>query len=829
LPPFVLTIFGVSGLLALASVLPPLAPRLRLPLTVLLAAVGCGLGITIGVIAPYLPSGVLSDFFDALRTMPLSSEVLLSLFLPALLFETALSADLRRLLDDFAPILLLAVVAVLVTTMIVGWAVASATGKPIIVCLLLGAIIATTDPVAVVGVFRDLGAPRRLTTLVEGESLLNDAAAIALFGLLAGLLSGRQDATLSNTAIEFLVSFLGGLGFGFAVAWIGVTILRLLKGIRQAEMTLTVALAYLTFIAADEYLHVSGVVAVVTAALVLGTAGRIRTTQANWEALVENWGQLGFWANALIVLLAGLIVPKLIAGVRWQDILGLVVLIVAALGARAIVLFGLLPAMSTMRIAQSVTNQQKLVILWGGLRGAVSLALALAATEIRWLDADTRHFVPLLATGFVLFTLFVNGPSLRSLIRLLGLDRLTDDERAVREGALGLALDRVASRIGEMARELDVPTEAVEAVSRPYRDRLTALTSNQVARLETEARLQLGLLSLARREERLYLEYRGNRLIAGRMLPQLVAETGRLQDAAKSAGVEGYRTASRRSVGFSRMLRLALLANRRLGVERPLSNLIAQRFERLAIMKLAVATLLSFTRERVSPVLGSDAAVNLCALLEARLTAVVEALEALRLQYPRYARALEARMLGRTALRLEQAEYDELLAEQVIGEEVHKDLNQELSHRWRAVDRPPPLDLIMPVADQIARVPLFASLGPQARGQIAKLLRPRLVLPGEPILIKGERGDAMYFIASGAVEVKLDPAPLRLGSGDFFGELALLTNQPRSADVTALGYCRLLMLRARDFRQLLDSDAAFAEAVGSVARARLAASPVPGQ
>src|SRR5206468_9121565 len=109
--------------------------------------------------------------------------------------------------------------------------------------------------------------------------------------------------------------------------------------------------------------------------------------------------------------------------------------------------------------------------------------------------------------------------------------------------------------------------------------------------------------------------------------------------------------------------------------------------------------------------------------------------------------------------------------------------------------------------------------------KIARLLRPRLALPGEPIVIKGERGDAMYFIASGAVEVKLDPAPLHLGSGDFFGELALLTNQPRTADVTALGYCRLLVLREGDFRRLLDSDSAFAEAVGSVARARLAAAP----
>lgn len=829
MPPLVLTVFGVSGLLALASLLPPLAPRLRLPLTVLLAAVGCALGLTLGVAGPYLPPGPLADFFDALRTMPLNSEVLLSLFLPALLFEMALATDLRRLLDDLGPILLLAVIAVLVTTIVVGWALAVATGMPAMVCLLLGAIISTTDPVAVVGVFRDLGAPKRLTTLVEGESLFNDAAAIALFGLLAGLLGGSEDSSILGTATAFLADFLGGLGFGFVMAWLGVGILRALRAQRRAEMTLTVALAYLTFVTAEHYLHVSGVVAVVTAALVVGTAGRIRVPPASWDFVAENWSQLGFWANALIVLLGGLVVPRLIPGVGWREVFALLVLIVAALAARAIVLYGLLPAMSAMKMAHTVTHPQKLVILWGGLRGAVSLALALAATEIPWLDPEARRFVALVATGFVLFTLFVNGPTLRVLIRLLGLDRLTPAERAVREGALGLALARVESRIGELARELDVPAEAAEAVGRPYRDRLSASAGGEVAALDAEARLRLGLLSLARREERLYLEYRRDRLVSSRMLPQLVADAGRLQDAIKNAGAEGYRVAARRAVGIARPLRLALLANRRLGLERPLSQLIGQRFERLAIVKLAVATLITFNRHRLAPVLGADAAAELGALLEVRLAAVVEALEALRLQYPHYARALEARMLGRTALRLEQAEYDELLAEEVIGEEVHKDLNRELAQRWRALDRPPPLDLIMPVPDQIARVPLFAALGPAARAKIARLLRPRLAVPGERIVVKGERGDAMYFIASGAVEVRLDPAPLRLGSGDFFGELALLTNQPRVADVAALGYCRLLVLRARDFRRLLDSDSAFAEAVGSVARARLAAAPLPGQ
>ncbi len=827
--PFVLTVFGVSGLLALASLLPPLSPRLKLPLTVLLAGVGCGLGLTLGIVGPYLPPGPLVDFFNALRTLPLSSEALLSLFLPALLFEMALSTDLRRLIDDLGPVLSLAVIAVLVTTMVVGWALAATTAMPLLVCLLIGAIIATTDPAAIVGVFRDLGAPKRLTTLLEGESLFNDAAAIALFGLLAGLLSGRQSTSLAGTALIFIAEFAGGLGFGFIIARLGVAILRGLRGYLRSEMTLTVALAYLTFIAAEHYLHVSGVVAVVTAALVLGTSGRTRVPPANWASLVEYWGQLGFWANALIMLLSGLLVPRLIPGIGWAEIFALAVLIAAALAARAMVLFGLWPVLSALKMAQNVTHAQKLVILWGGLRGAVSLALALAATEIAWLDPATRRFVGLLATGFVLFTLFVNGPSLRALIRLLGLDRLTAAERAVREGALGLALGRVESRIGELADELGVPPEAVEMVGRPYRERLSALAAGEVAKLDSESRLRLGLLSLVRREEHLYLQYRHDRLASSGMLPQLVADTGRLQDAVKLAGLEGYRAAARRAVGFSRPLRLALLANRRLGVERPLSHLIGQRFEHLAIVRLAVATLIDFARRRVAPVLGENAARQLSVLLEERLAALVEALEALRLQYPRYARALEEQMLGRTALRLEEGEYDELLAEEVIGEEVHKDLNRDISQRWRALDRPPPLDLIMPVADQIARVPLFAALGPAARAKVARLLRARLAVPGERILVKGERGDAMYFIASGAVEVKLDSAPLRLGSGDFFGELALLTNLPRTADVTALGYCRLLMLTARDFHRLQDSDAAFAEAVGAVARARLAATPFPRQ
>src|SRR5262249_8505241 len=229
----------------------------------------------------------------------------------------------------------------------------------------------------------------------------------------------------------------------------------------------------------------------------------------------------------------------------------------------------------------------------------------------------------------------------------------------------------------------------------------------------------------------------------------------------------------------------------------------------------------AFTARQLAPVLGADAAALLSGLVEERLALTTEALDALRLQYPHHAEALESRMLGRTALRLEEGEYGELLAQDVIGEEVYKDLNRQLAQRWRRVDRPPPLDLMMPIGDQIARVPLFAGLGTAAQHRVARLLRPMLAVPGQRIIAKGERGDAMHFIGSGAAEVRLGDAGLRLGSGDFFGELALITNQPRNADVVALGYCRLLVLRARDFRTLLEADATLADAISAVAERRL--------
>ena len=331
------------------------------------------------------------------------------------MFEAAITSDVRRMLEDAAPILTLAVVATLVTSAIVGLVLWPLAGMPLVVCLLLGAVVATTDPAAVIAVFRDVGAPARLTRLVEGEALLNDAAAIVLFVVLLGMIARGHEPDVLGGASEFVISFVGGAAVG---ALAGRALLQLIPWARDdrlAEATLTVAFAYLSFIVAERFFHVSGVVAVLSAGLIVSAFGRARITPENWSFLTNLWAQIAFWAHSLVFLLASMLVPRLLVDMQWRDLALVAVLIVAAFVARLLELFLLLPVLSFLRLTQPISTSFKLAIVWGGLRGALTLVLALAATENPMLPQEVQRFIAVLATGLVLFTLLVNGTTLRQV------------------------------------------------------------------------------------------------------------------------------------------------------------------------------------------------------------------------------------------------------------------------------------------------------------------------------------------------------------------------------------------------------------------------------
>lgn len=272
---------------------------------------------------------------------------------------------------------------------------------------------------------------------------------------------------------------------------------------------------------------------------------------------------------------------------------------------------------------------------------------------------------------------------------------------------------------------------------------------------------------------------------------------------------------------FGPVFRWALALHRRFGLDRPLAAALADRFEFLMVQHRVLSSLVPFCRDRLQPLVGEEVTGEVIRLTAARTEIVERSLVALKLQYPAYAAALQRQFLARIARQRENLAYRLLAANQVVSGEVERDLRGEVEAYWSGLDTRPKLDAQLSAIDLVQRVPIFRDLDRTRQQAIANLLKPRLALPDAVIVQRGEKGDAMYFIASGAVRVLLDRGDTELGSGDFFGELALLTGRPRVADVLAMGYCQLLVLRARDFQRLLQQDAGLKARIEQVAEERL--------
>src|SRR5215467_13623863 len=575
------TVFAVTALLGLVSLLLPLAQRFSIPYAVLLALVGIAIGGVANFPYPYTPVGAIGDVVSWLHNFGLSAESLLYVFLPALLFEAALNVDVRQLSDEVAPVLLLAVIGVIVSTFVVGLALWPISPVGLLACVILGAIIATTDPVAVVAIFHDIGAPRRLSTLVQGESHFNDAAAIAIYSLAVAMLAGDRPASPLDGVITFARQFGGGLAAGYVAGWAVTLLFPALRASRLAEATLTIAFAYVIFVICDHYVGVSGVVAVAAAALAVSAAGRRRLSPSNWESLVVTWEQIAFLASSLIFLFAAMQVPELLEKASWTDLGLLAALVIAALVARALTLYGLIPMLSFAGIAKPIDREHKLVMLWGGMRGAVSLALALAAAENAALPPEVRQFVGILATGFVLFTLLVTAPTMRPLMRLLKISSLAPAEIAVSQRVIGLSLSSIPQEIETVGRQHQISPEIVAEVAKVYNghDGGPAGAITETGELPAGLRERVALYVLADREQEFCLEYFESRTVSRRVAASLLAHAAQLRDGARSDGVVGYHKAAERIRGFGPALRLALAMQRRLGIAWLLARLLADRFE----------------------------------------------------------------------------------------------------------------------------------------------------------------------------------------------------------------------------------------------------------
>ena len=822
MPDTVLVLLVVAGLLLIVGLSQPLAVRLRLPPSVLLAAVGVGIGAFPTVSDQLGLSGSMDAAAGLFTDLPVSSVTFIYAFLPLLVFEAGIVTDVRRTIEDAAAILVLAVIATLITTAAIGYALWPFAQVPLVICLLLGAVVATTDPAAVIAVFRDVGAPARLTRLVEGEALLNDAAAISLFVVLLGMiLTGREPDLIAGLA-EFTFYFVGGGIVGFLAGRLLLWIIPRVGDDRLAEATLTLAFAYLAFIAAERLFHVSGVVAVLILGLTVSALGRSRIAPENWLFLTDLWEQIAFWSRSLIFILASILVPRLLINIGLIDALLLAILIIAAFGARVLALFVLLPTLERFGLTPRIDRAYKVAITWGGLRGALTLVLALAVTENAALPREVQRFVAVLATGFVLFTLFINGTTLRLVISLLGLDRLSPRNEALRDRILALSYSDACSAAQELAETHALSSAAVDGVIAAYQAKIAAAKANDVAErhLTERDRLAIALAALGNQERVLALAMLSDRIASPATVQVLLGYADALAEGAHREGRLGYRRAAEGALAFSAGFRIAYYLYRRLGLLRPLANRLAERVELLLVIRFLIERLTGFNDHQIRSVFDERVTSITADILSKRRQAVVGALDALRRQYPDYVVELEARFLRQSGLRHEMTRYQSLFEEGLIAREIYDDLKRGVLGA-RAAEAPPRFDIGLDTPALVARLDILAGLSDRQLDLVCKLLRPRFAIPTERIIRKGERGDAVFFIASGAVEVILPDRRVGLGSGEFFGEMALLSGRLRQADVVALTYCQMLVLRRADFERFVEANPDAKNTINRVAEARL--------
>lgn len=341
----------------------------------------------------------------------LSSDVILLVFLPPLLFEAAFLLDIKLLWTLRIGVLALAGPGVLLAMAVGGGLVHWGLSMPWSIALLFGAIVAATDPVAVLVTFRELKVARRLAALLEGESLLNDGVALVLLVVLVDAVEHGFDAT--HAVGSFVWAILGGSLVGLLAGSIGHLLISRIDE-HLTEMSVSIAVAYASFLGADK-LHCSGVLATIAAAITLGHLGRTRGwvySAGSEQVLIDLWEYLAFVANAALFLMMGLLVRASgLADHPRAVLLG----ITAALVGRAVVAYGFGSALH--RWVFRVPAEERHVLFWGGLRGAIAMAAALSLPP----DFPQRDEVLAMTYGVVLFTLLAQGLTIGWLLRRLNL------------------------------------------------------------------------------------------------------------------------------------------------------------------------------------------------------------------------------------------------------------------------------------------------------------------------------------------------------------------------------------------------------------------------
>ncbi|MCR4322655.1 MAG: sodium:proton antiporter [Candidatus Azambacteria bacterium] len=459
-PFFYSVVLAVSFLLFVASVTTVFIKRLRAPYTVVLVVIG----LALSVFSEY-------ETFAFLNVLELSPDLVFYLFLPMLIFEGAYNIRYLDLRSSIKTISLLSVISLSISTFFIGFVLYfilpyAGIQVSLLTLLLFGALISATDPIAALTIFKEIGVPKRLRMLLEGESLLNDGTALALFQVIlvmmaAGAFTGR---VVVEGFAYFWVLLLGGAVFGIVMGWLFAKLIEKVRNIAVVEITLTLILAHITFIFAERFLSVSGIIATTAAAMMIGNYGRYKISPNVREFMEHFWEYAAFVSNSLIFLLIGLSVKGASFG---EYILPVLMALGVVLVARFLSVFTVAPIVNRFFTREGkIPFSWQLVLAWGGLRGALPLAIVLLLPA----DFAQRNFILVLTLATIFFTLVIKAATMKSFLHYLKLHLFSSTEELEREEGFILMDGKIQSQLRIMVENKRIPQNAYDKLSGMYHE-----------------------------------------------------------------------------------------------------------------------------------------------------------------------------------------------------------------------------------------------------------------------------------------------------------------------------------------------------------------------
>lgn len=791
---------GIIALLIIAVAVLAMAKKLRLPYTVILVIIG----IALAQFAASAKYGI-----PILHELAISPDLILYVFLPTLIFDSALHLDPRSLRRNISPILALAVPGLLLSTGLIGLIVWAATPIPLSGALLLGAILSATDPVAVVALFRQLGAPKRLTTMVEGESLFNDATAIVLARILIGVIAAGtlNSETVASGIFDFFVLFFGGLLVGAALGFVVAFVIGLVESDPLIEIPLTTALAYLSFLVAERNFEVSGVMATVGAGLVIGGWGRVKISPSVQIYLENFWGQMAFIANALIFLMLGLRVEPQIL---FNSLDQLPWVLLAMLVSRATIVYGMMPWVSRLHGGKPLKLAYQTVMIWGGLRGAIAIALVLSLPKYPYTETLVA-----LVMGAVLFTLLVQGLTMEPLVKWLGLDK-----------------PHLIDRILKLERDLETARHAQERIKQlrngglfssrivhqlslqcyqtmhSAKQAIQNLRKRELGVLEETALLYLRALS---EEKVLYQKlYAEGHLSEGALRELnlvLILQIDAIRFHGSMEHIQSHRLHRLMEQKAYRLFdRFRLLA--------PISEYFRMRrlirnYEEIWGHHQGSSHVLRYLHEiEQLEAIPKNVIDHVREHYQRWHTLSHKHLSQVSEQFPEFASSMQER-LGKRLLLLAQEETINADEERgLLPSGRSESLREEIEHQLNQLRGQTVKKLYINAEQLLQRVPLFHGLDSESIKQAAGMLRKHTYDSNEEIIRQGEKGKSLYLIARGVVHVSHNENGENkdLGSlmaGDFFGEMALMQHESRNATIRTITPCQLYELKRGDLETLM--------------------------